>query len=226
MARGWRRATLVVWGLVGGLATPALCAPALVETWQDVPPAIASDGSPIGRWTVAFAGYGTVERPQTQPCLILRPGMSRSADETHAALVTSGQSFRSPHLLATCLTRMPLRRNTPPNPWEVAWLVWDYQDLSHYYYFILKPNGWELGKVVPSPKGPRQRFLLTGNVPYRIGNWHRIEIRQQGNVIRMRADNRALPTATDPTDPYLEGRVGLYTEDAEVAFGPLSVEGE
>jgi hypothetical protein len=38
-------------------------------------------------------------------------------------------------------TDKQLRQNSTPNPWEVAWIMWRYQDDWHHYYFIFKPNG-------------------------------------------------------------------------------------
>jgi hypothetical protein len=39
-------------------------------------------------------------------------------------------------------------RGDRANPWDAAWLVWRYTDDQHFYYLVLKPDGFELGKEV------------------------------------------------------------------------------
>ena len=41
----------------------------------------------------------------------------------------------------------------PPNPWEVGWIFWhavgngtDPIDRTHFYYFLVRTNGVEVGK--------------------------------------------------------------------------------
>ena len=100
--------------------------------------------------------------------LAIRPKESNAADETHAGLISG------PHpswpvdvkgnltIEASLHTETQLRRQNAANPWEVGWLLWDYVDKIHFYYFIPKPNGWELGKADPAYPGD-QRFLASGD---------------------------------------------------------------
>jgi len=102
------------------------------------------------------------------------------------------------------------------NPWETAWLVWNYADNDHFYYFAMKPNGWELGKRDPDYAGG-QRFLATStDVTFEVGKWNRFEITQDGNRIAISVDGVELVRFQDLERPYLGGRIGLYTEDARV----------
>ena len=62
------------------------------------------------------------------------------------------------------LRTLAQRRRGQPNPWEVGWLLWRYTDNDHFYSFIVKPNGFELGKQDPAYPG-RQRFLAYAYAP-------------------------------------------------------------
>jgi hypothetical protein len=115
-----------------------------------------------------------------------------------------------------------LRTGSAPNPWEAAWALWHYTDNEHFYYVILKPNGWELGKEDPAYPGA-QRFLATGESPFPIGPTYTVRVRQIGNVTTVWADGRQLVSFTDNERPYRSGAIGLYNEDAEVEFDGVSV---
>src|SRR5207302_4803396 len=104
------------------------------------------------------------------------PQVSTSRSETHSSLVV-GPSFSNPlTFLVSAKTVAQLRQGSDPNYWEIAWVIWHYQDNNHFYYFIAKPNGWELGKEDPAYSGS-QRFLETGSSPaFPIGSWRNIKI--------------------------------------------------
>ena len=101
-----------------------------------------------------------------------------SPDETYSALVTSTSSWGDHAFSFTTTTLEQLRVGSPPNPWEVAWAMFRFRDLENYYYFILKPNGYELGKKQGSDE---QIFLVTGTSPrLALGRRTRIVIQAQG----------------------------------------------
>ncbi|MGH1556012.1 hypothetical protein ACRAWF_42070 [Streptomyces sp. L7] len=102
----------------------------------------------------------------------------------------------------------------------MPWLVWAYTDPEHFYYITLKPNGWELGKRDPGYPGG-QRFLATGRTKYPVGAWYRVRVQQDAAVLAVAVDGKSLVTFTDSERPYLQGRVGAYTEDASVKFEDL-----
>ena len=96
-----------------------------------------------------------------------------SPDETHSALLTSKRTWSDQTFSFTTTTLAQLRQGSAPNPWEVGWVLWHYTDNTHFYSFIAKPNGWELGKEDPAYPGA-QRFLASGPSPtYPVGAWHR-----------------------------------------------------
>ncbi len=143
---------------------------------------------------------------------------STSPSETHAALVVSQSSYTGVSFEADFATISQLRTGSPPNPWECAWAVFNYTDNSDFYYVAFKPNGWELGKVDPAYPGG-QRFLATGSdTTFAVGSKHSFQITQTGATITVAADGKVLTTFTDTERPYLTGKLGFYTEDAEVIF--------
>lgn len=155
------------------------------------------------------------------PYLSLSPAAAPTTPGTHGALVTTTQQFGDLDVSIRLRTIRQLRRK--PNAWEVGWLLWHYTDDKHFYYLTLKPNGWELGKEDPSYRGA-QRFLRTGMGPsFPVGVGHTARVRQVGRVITVWGDGKLLTTVTDTARPYSSGRVGLYTEDAEVRFYSVDV---
>jgi hypothetical protein len=182
-----------------------------------------SDGSVHGELKTVFDGYGSVGIVKSgSKVLSLQPAKSTSRDETHAALVTSKNSYGDVDYSVRAKTVKQLRDGTP-NTWETAWAVWHYTDNTHFYYLILKPNGWELGKADPKYPGA-QRFLATGSsTKFPVGSWNAIEIHQKGAAIDVTVDGEHLTHFVDEERPYLKGSVGMYCEDARVFFDDVSV---
>jgi hypothetical protein len=136
--------------------------------------------------------------------------------------VLSRRSWRDLAVEIRIRTNRQLRRPSP-NPWEVGWVLWHYRGDRHFYFIILKPNGWELGKEGPAYPG-NQRFLATGTEPaFPPGRWYTIGIQQRGNVIAAEADGHHLARVTDTGTPYRWGQVGLYCEDASATFQPVAI---
>jgi len=240
VVRGFRR-TLCLVSVVGvGIAGAARgSGPVFIDNFNAVPPSPVWTGNTgtDGQWAVQFTGYGRIGEEADQngpvPVLALAPA---PADPTtapaapypapwlsdHAALVTSLPSFGDSTLNVRERTVAQLRTGQPANPWEVGWVLWHYTDDAHFYYLLLKPNGWELGKEDPAYPGG-QRFLATGGTPFAIGSWHSVSVSQVGNQITASADGTPLVSFLDNERPYLSGSVGLYSEDAYVHFAAVSV---
>lgn len=182
------------------------------------------DGRDYGAWTAAFNGYGTtkVVMRDGRRVLLERPKASTSSGETHASLVTTQARYQDIDLSAAIRTVRQLRTGSDANPWEVAWLIWNYSDNQRFYYLALKPNGWELGKEDPAYPGA-QRFLATGSTTYPVGDWHQVRVRQVGNTITCWANGKRLVDFTDSELPYRSGKVALYNEDAEALFRDIIV---
>lgn len=198
----------------------------LREDWEGFAPGAWAEPSEHGAWRLAYTGYGRVGVAADGDDQVLEqaPLASTRPDETHASLVTTRQTYGNFRASVRLRTVRQLRMGSSPNPWEVPWLLWHYTDASHFYYAILKPNGWELGKVVPGANGPEQRFLATGETPFSLGAWHTLEVEQQGALISLKGDGVELGRAyTDPA-PHASGAIGLYNEDAHVAFDDVRIE--
>lgn len=189
------------------------------------------DGMAFGPWTVVFAGFGCVkiESDGINQWLHAVPKVPNGGN-THSSLVV-GPSFSSAIASSTFAYDVNVRtvsqnrtgRKTP-RPWEVGWVVWHYTDNDHFYYFIPKTNGWELGKRDPAYTGG-QRFLATGTSPkFPIGIPYAVHITQDaGNTMTASVNGQTLVTFTDTERPYIAGKIGLYTEDAHVHFDDVVV---
>lgn len=180
------------------------------------------DGASRGGWVVQFGGGGCVE-VASGGTLHLAPAAIADSSETRASLVVGSSHGATFGLRARMITDGQLRTGTPPNPWEVAWLVWDYTDDEHFYYAVLKPTGWEVGKRDPAYPGG-QRFLATGESPvYPIGQWYGLEVVRVEGRTSLTVDSVPITVFTDPERPYQQGRVALYTEDAAARFEDIDV---
>ncbi len=185
-------------------------------------PAAHTEGG--GSWRVAYNGFGRVASYSRdgQNVFTLAPERPTSLTQTHAALMLSAGNWSDFSFTVRLRTAAQLR-HPQPNAWEVAWVLWHFTDDKHFYYLILKPNGFELGKEDPSYPGS-QRFLVTGTEPaFPVGRWYVVRIDQRADVITISVDGRGLLRFVDSHTPYLAGRLGLYTEDASAAFEPLQL---
>lgn len=197
-----------------------------IDDFSSYTNAYYDDGDTFVSWFVQFAGYGLVgiESDANNKWLRLSPKAMTSAATTSASLVT-GPSFKSPFQFeAKLLTVQQLRTGSTPNGWEVAWIVWNYTDNEHFYYFIPKPNGWELGKRDPAYTGG-QRFLATGSdTLFPIGKWYDVKIEQDAtNTMTVWVDGVKITSFTDLETPYSSGNIALYTEDALINVDDVSV---
>lgn len=202
----------------------------LADGFEQYAIGVWQEDSTNGPWKVTYNGYGKVETLLTNSSygkvLQASPQASSNPDETHASLINSTESFGDLTFSVDAITVKQLRINSTPNPWEVAWLTWHHDiTLDTYYYFVLKPNGWELGKVdYEYPEG--QRYLATGtNHKLQLNRWHKYQVRQNGSLIQVSVNGLNVVSFEDVERPYLSGTVGLYTEDARVRFDNVLVEG-
>jgi hypothetical protein len=183
-----------------------------------------AEGSRLGPWRVVYAEAGCARvggRPGRR-WLHENARESTEPDVTHAILVTGPALSLPLRFSARVKTVEQLRGGSPPNAWEVGWLVWDYRDRRHFYYFIPRADGWELGKRDPAyPEG--QRYLASGKSPrFPFGTWASIRILQDGASLAVEANGARVARFTDRERPYLGGRIGLYTEDAHAHFADVT----
>jgi hypothetical protein len=144
-------------------------------------------------------------------------------DTTHSCLVTSTFAVGDFEMRVQIKTIRQLR--TPsPNAWEAAWVLWHLTDPDHLYYFVLKTNGWELGKRDPTP--PRIQKILKdgrGTPSLSLGGFNEVWIKQVGSHISISLNGSDLITFQDTASVLLQGKFGLYNEDAYVHFDDFHV---
>jgi hypothetical protein len=150
----------------------------------------------------------------------LASAVPTSPAETHSALVTTKRTWSDPTISFTTSTLAQLRTGSAPNSWEVGWVMFRFRDLSNYYYFMVKTNGYELGKKQGSDA---QIFLATGDFPQLALNKPRkVTVQAQGPRIRISVDGVQVVDFTDPHPLLGAGSVGLYEEDSQVQFAGVT----
>lgn len=228
---------LIFWGCAGLLAlvflpaktrSRAFASSDLYDDFQGSLYSLADgDTSPNGKWYCDYAGLGCVRTIITstatrQHAMQEKPMVSTSSEETHACLVTSTSKYSDLELRVRMRTRKQLRTGSKPNPWECAWLMWRYIDQWHHYYFILKPNGIEIGKKDNDKQAEEQIFLYTASSPkLTLDSWSNIKIRQIDDRIRVWRGSSLIADFVDSTMSETlakAGAAGLYCEDALVQF--------
>ena len=160
-----------------------------------------------------YNGFGEVT---IQDKIILNPKISVKKEETHAALVLYKKPLENFKVRIKYRVK-PLR--TDPNPWEVFWIFFNYQDKQkkETNYFIFKTNGIELGKAWGEVE---QSFIKTKDYPkldYNkiytlslIKNEKYIEVFIDGNKVLF-SDKKAIDQLFSH-----KGQLGLDSEDAFV----------
>ncbi len=141
--------------------------------------------SPNGKWKNAYGGYGTVGVRQglnNNEYLHLQPKTSTSKGETHAPLLTTTKLFKNFDMTAKVKTVKQLRQNSPPNNWETAWIMWNWQDNYHQYSFLLKKQGFQLEKKDNNKQDDSAEvYLVTkGSPSVKMNTWQNWHIRVTG----------------------------------------------
>ncbi|MDO4644016.1 MAG: hypothetical protein Q4A74_09265, partial [Cardiobacteriaceae bacterium] len=192
----------------------------------------SADGQSFGSWKTVFNGGGHVkvihtgskdENGDDNKALELSPA-ANATDQTRttSTLVIGPEARDNFEYSGTLTTTAQLRQNDPPNPWETSWIVWGYTDNEHFYYFIPKANGWELGKRDPDYKGGLhdvggQRFLASGTeASFAPNDVKKFRVIQNGDTMQVIINDKEIVTFTDSDKPYHGGKIGLYTEDATI----------
>ena len=206
---------------------------------------ISSDGqiSPNGKWKAVYTGYGSmgVARDNTTPghtnnYFFEHPKTSISYNETRGSLVTTSKAFSDFKMTLNMKTVKQLRQNSPPKPWETAWVFWHYTDAFHNYVLVLKTNGLEIQKKDNNNQCDAcQIYLLENhNFPVKLGQWQTITLRVTNSasgtphikvwVNGVKAADFVDKKIHQPNSPQLSrGYVGLYCEDSLVNFDNVKI---
>ena len=189
-----------------------------------------------GRWRVVYDGYGTVNGSLSR--VYMNPAAPETLSQTHAALVTNEQVNEGDlDFVVTVKTLKQTRKNNPPNPWECAWVMWDWTAEDSFYAVALKPNGWELSKQDSAYDG-NQRYIGSNNSPtFDVGVPYRIWVKRVAGetYVRWAVEDPSQPDGipatgwnylwhfTDTERPLNKGKIAFYVEDAEVEFTGLVI---
>ena len=210
--------------LLAGLVLSAFAGCAHHRPWEtgDCVP----DGGRIGAWSVESTGFGCVTELADASGRWLQASTNRAPkpSQTHAFLLT-GPSAAAPFTFSARMrTDHQTRDGSPPNSWETAWLVWNFTDRKHFYYFAAKRDGWELGKRDPAYRGG-QRFLSDGRSPsFPLGSWAEVTVTQTAeHRILVHVDGTLVTDFTDVQHPYEKGKIGLYGEDCSAKFADVTL---
>jgi hypothetical protein len=195
----------------------------VTETWAQFAAGTGwTDGDSHGNWVQQFVSAGTAGIETDNGAKVFTETPQAPGHSSYSALLTSTFPVTGAISVTLRMKTVSQSRGTP-NPWERAWFLWNYTDTTHFYYVLLKANGWEVGKEDPGYPGC-QRFLATGSSPtFAVGNWNTVQVRQAGNVITVGVDDSLLVTCADTERPYLAGSLGLYCEDSHARFGAVTV---
>lgn len=187
--------------------------------------------SPNGEWKNIYSGYGStgVKKVDWRTVFYLSPKVSTSPSETHAAMVKSVDQFCNFTMDVDINTVKQLRKNSPPNKWEVGWIDFRYVDKFHHYSLLFKPNGIELGKkdcdTCTNPVDG-QRFLETKSTPkMALDTWNHIKIDMVDNHIKVfiNGELEIDYIDTEMSPEMAKGSVAMYSEDAYVLYNNMDV---
>jgi hypothetical protein len=188
--------------------------------------------SPNKKWQNIYNGGGSSgvkKDAEGKNVLFMYPKASITDNETHANLVKSTNQFSDFDMIIDVKTVKQLRQNTPPKPWEAAWIFFRFADSFHHYWFVLKSSGVELGKkdcdtCANSHQG--QIFLYSNDRPsLKVGDWSKWEVKVIGNHISITVNGTQVVDFTDSgmSRKLASGSIGLYDEDANVNFDNVSI---
>ncbi len=169
---------------------------------------------------------------------------------TSSSLVLTEGNYYSDFDIILSVRTVTQRRSTPAtaNAWESTWIFFRFNEAEgtnfHHYYLVLKTDGTlELGRKDNSTSAEEQTFLSTGvTYSWTLNTWNKVRISAIANRIQVFIDdvpkidvldNGSVGTHVDsilgtiPTLPpstfMYQGKIGLYNEDAEVEFSPMTI---
>lgn len=146
-----------------------------------------------------------------------------SKDNTHSAMLLSNPEYSDFRLSLDVRTDKQMRLNDKPNPWEVAWVIWRWNDNTHFYYFLAKTDGAEIGKYDGGVNPSDQIILRTTSLSKAtVGEWMHWDILAQGDRFVVIVNGQIVFDIEDRSS-FDRGQVGLYSEDAAVSFDNVMV---
>lgn len=185
-----------------------------------------TDGATFGEWSIPFAGYGNAKITDDANggnALEMAPMVNSGPTDTSSIMALGVNVADTFTYSGKISTLKQLRQGATPNPWETAWIVWNHIDNDHYYYFVARADGWELGKRDPKYFNG-QRFIASGNENWPLNSIKDFKISKTNNVIQIDINNQNIVTVKDNENPYNSGKIGVYSEDARVFVDDILVD--
>jgi Domain of Unknown Function (DUF1080) len=195
--------------------------------------------SPNGKWLDVYGGFGTMGVPYSgwagnDNYFFEQPKISTSPGETHASLAVNTKANSDFQMTLKMITRAQLRQNSPPNPWETAWIYWHYTDNYHYYALVLKTNGFQIEKKDNNNHDDSAEIYLVdqSHPKVKLGQWQTVTIRHEGSStgtphIQVWVDGIKAADFIDNKIPnsykMSSGYMGLYNEDSRVNFDNVNI---
>ncbi len=169
-------------------------------------------------WQLAWQGYAhyAVENNAYKLWTDVPTG-----EEGHSALAIRGNQNWGDYVFEVDVKTQAHQRIIAPKPWDVAWVFFRYNGQYNWYYFVLKTNGYELGKNPGCLNC--QAFLVTGSTRrLEFGKWYHVKIELNNSHITVFLNGEKIVDYVDP-QPYLNGSIALYEENSIAYFDNVKV---
>lgn len=191
--------------------------------------------SPDGKWKMKYVTGGKVFSDGSVLTMYCKT-VTNPAEQA-STLLLSTKVFKDFKLDVD--VRLNFQLLNPPASWNVPWVFWSFNDemegpakvSNHYYYFILKTNGWEWGKKdnkAGDVTNEKQIFMKTGTTPVcQKGVFYHLTVIKKGFHATIKVNGTTIVDMDDPlvNDPtrMAQGFIGLYEEDANASFDNVKV---
>jgi hypothetical protein len=188
------------------------------------PGTISPDGNWFAKWhDDGYLGVTKDFQDNNNNVFVVESGSVDKITETKSAMILSSHEYKNFKLSVDVRTDRQTRQSDPPNAWEVGWLVWSYNDPTHFNYFLLKSNGSEMGKYDGGVNPTHQKILFTDtSVKTSIGKWTNWEVIVQDSQTTILVDD-TIVFDFDDFSSFDSGRIGFYLEDASVSFDNFTI---
>lgn len=200
------------------------------------------------KWKLHYKARGLAE--QRNSMCIIRPEVAPGTDTRAVKILSEKQLSGNVEYIVTMKTTKQTKPTTP-NRWEMGWIFFNYVDRWHHYYFYLKKGGgYEVGRKDNDTQKERQIFIATNSktptdsTTFNKENTIRIKTKQvsaNGLWIRVWVNDSLLvdvidngtigsdgsngPRPRPPSTSMVKGpfTYGMYVEDAEAQYANFKV---
>ncbi len=179
-----------------------------------------------------------IESRVTRSALVVGPDVN--APFIYRAVVATDYQTKESPAEKFDSTDEALLQKLEPNPWEVAWVIWNYipdpyrdHNKDAFNYFMLKPNGWELG--YRDSEGQQHDYATGESVrlcyedetdcdgPYFRDPYEVVVRHDFFNAITVYVDGERVVRYQSDDNGLAVGRVGIYDEDAGISVAEVEV---